>query len=119
LGLYEGRFEESQARHSGIRHFDQGPTAVLRSQAGPTIMLTSRRMPPFSLQQLISCGLDPCQFDILVAKGVIAPLAAYQPVVDHVIHVNTPGVTCADMTQLTYQHRRSPMFPFETHTLFQ
>jgi len=28
--------------------------------------------------------------------------------------MNTPGVTQADVTQLTYQKRRAPLFPFET-----
>jgi len=68
---------------------------------------------PASLQQLISCGLDPSQFHILVAKGVHAPVAAYEPVCKTIIRVNTPGPTTADMRQLTYKSRRRPMFPFE------
>ncbi len=76
-------------------------------------MLTSRRMVPFSLQQLISCELDPRQFRILVAKGVNAPLAAYREVCDKFIRVNTIGSTCADLDQLEFKHRRQPLFPFE------
>jgi microcystin degradation protein MlrC len=79
-------------------------------------MLTSRRMTPFSLRQLTSCDLDPASFQILVAKGVNAPLAAYQEVCRHFIRVNTPGVTCADVKQLEYHHRRRPMFPFDPDT---
>jgi dTDP-4-dehydrorhamnose 3,5-epimerase-like enzyme len=30
------------------------------------------------------------------------------------IQMNTPGVTHADVTKLTYQKRRAPLFPFET-----
>jgi microcystin degradation protein MlrC len=71
-------------------------------------------MAPFSLAQLTSCGLDPSAFDILVAKGVIAPTAAYRSVCRHFLRVNTPGVTTADLSLLSYGHRRKPLYPFET-----
>ena len=113
LGLHDGKFVESQVRHGGFTHCDQGPTAVVRNDRGLTVMLTTRRMPPFSLQQLISCDLDPGQFHLIVAKGVNAPVAAYGPVSRHMIRVNTPGCTTADMATLDFEHRRRPMFPFE------
>jgi microcystin degradation protein MlrC len=111
--IADGKFEEPEARHGGMRQFDQGRTAVVRTEAGLTIMLTSRRMVPFSLHQLTDFGLDPAQFHYLVAKGVNAPLAAYAPVCRGIIRVNTPGATTADVESLTYHHRRRPMFPFE------
>jgi microcystin degradation protein MlrC len=113
LGMYNGKFQESQPRHGGFMNFDQGPTAVVRTEHGLTIMLTTRRMVPFSIKQLTSCGLDPATFRILVAKGVHAPVAAYAPVSKHLIRVDTPGVTTADLSRLEYRHRRRPMFPFE------
>jgi microcystin degradation protein MlrC len=113
LHLCDGRFEEPEVRHGGIRSFDQGPTAVVRSAHGLTLMFTSRRMAPFSLCQLTSCGIRPEKFRILVAKGVHAPVAAYEPVCKHFIRVNTPGVTTADLSELAFKHRRRPMFPFE------
>jgi microcystin degradation protein MlrC len=113
VSLHDGRFEEPEPRHGGFAEMDQGRTAIVRTQSGLTIMLTSRRMPPFSLRQLTSCGLDPSAFDLIVAKGVNAPVAAYAPVCQQFIRVNTPGVTTADMRSLNYHHRRRPMFPFE------
>ncbi|MGH7128082.1 MAG: M81 family metallopeptidase, partial [Planctomycetaceae bacterium] len=118
ISLHDGRFEEPEARHGGMTKFDQGRTAVVRSELGLSVMLSSRRMTPFSLNQLTSCGLDPKHFHVLVAKGVNAPIAAYAPVCKHLIRVNTPGVTAADMTALEYRHRRRPMFPFEPETLW-
>ncbi len=113
-GIYDGRYSESQPRHGGRTHFDMGPTVVVQLDTGPTVMLTSRRALPFSLEQLTRCGIDPRAFQIIVAKGVHAPVAAYAPVCPTLLRVNTPGVTTADMTRLTYQHRRKPLFPFET-----
>lgn len=112
VAQHDGRFTEPEPRHGGFQSMDQGRVAVL--QSGPlTVLANSRRTPPFSLRQLTSCGLDPATFHVLVAKGVNAPIAAYAPVSKHLIRVNTPGVTTADMQTLTFHHRRRPMFPFE------
>ena len=76
-------------------------------------MLTSLRVPPYSLSQLTSFNINPTDFDVLIAKGVNAPIAAYKSICKAILQVNTPGVTQADMTQFTYQNRRKPLFPFE------
>lgn len=111
--LCDGKFTESQPRHGGITQFDQGRTAICETDTGLTLMLTSLRMVPFSLQQLYSCGVDPRRFAVLVAKGVNAPVAAYRDVCDRFIRVNTQGSTCADISRLKYEHRRSPLYPLE------
>jgi microcystin degradation protein MlrC len=113
LGLYDGQFTEHEPRHGGRTHYDMGGTTVVQLQHGPTVMLTSRRVAPFSLEQLKCCNVDPLDFQIIVAKGVHAPVAAYAPACPTLLRVNTPGVTTADMTRLEYHHRRRPMFPFE------
>lgn len=113
ISLHDGKFTESEPRHGGVTEFDQGRTAVLETDGGLTLVVTSERMVPFSLGQLTSCELDPSKFHILVAKGVNAPIAAYEPVCKHFIRVDTPGVTSADMTRFDYNHRRRPLFPFE------
>jgi microcystin degradation protein MlrC len=112
--LHRGRFSESEPRHGGIQQFDQGWTAVVKSiDATLTVMLTTRRMVPFSLEQLKHCNLAPERFRAIVAKGVHAPLAAYRDVCDTFLRVNTPGSTCADLDAMPFHHRRCPMFPWE------
>jgi microcystin degradation protein MlrC len=114
VSRHDGRFQETKPMHGGFTEFDQGETVIVETvDSKITIMLTQKRMPPFSLSQLTTCGVDPSCFRAIVAKGVIAPMAAYEEVVKRFIHVNTSGATCADMTQLDYKHRRRPMFPFE------
>ncbi len=112
-GLYDGRFHEPETRHGGFSDCDQGPTAVLQTAPELTVMVTSQRMPPFSLCQLTSCDIDPAAYQVLVAKGVNAPVAAYAPVCRHLLRVSTPGCTTADMTTLPFQRRRRPLYPFE------
>lgn len=113
LRITDGEFQESNPRHGGQINFKMGRTAVLTTEEGSVIMLTSLRVMPFSLQQLISHGIHPSDFDAIVAKGVNAPIAAYAPVCPAIIQVNTPGVTQADMTRFRYKNRRKPLFPFE------
>jgi microcystin degradation protein MlrC len=111
--LVDGRFNESEVRHGGRTGYDMGPTAVVTAGGGVTVILNSLRIPPFSLKQVTHCGVDPLGFDAIVAKGVIAPVAAYSGVCRRFIRVNTPGATCADMCRFNYTHRRAPLFPFE------
>lgn len=112
-GLFDGVFEEWEPRHGGARRYDQGATAVVESDSGLTLMLTSRRTAPFSLRQLTAFGVDPTRFRALVTKGVHAPVAAYAPVCPTLIRVNTVGATSADLSQFEYRHRRRPLYPFE------
>ncbi|MGN6533702.1 MAG: M81 family metallopeptidase [Ginsengibacter sp.] len=113
ISRHDGKFREEQPRHGGQIRYDMGDTAIVVTQKGNTIMLNSKRIPPFSLAQLTSCGINPATFDVVVAKGVNAPIAAYGPVCPDIIQANTPGVTQADMTKFNFQHRRKPLFPFE------
>ena len=113
LGINDGNFKEGSPRHGGQVNYKMGKTAIVSPREGSIIMLTSLRTPPFSLQQLLSFGINPSLFDAIVAKGVNAPIAAYAPVCPTIIQVNTPGVTQADMNMFTFSNRRKPIFPFE------
>lgn len=115
VSFHDGSFEEPSVSHGGFTRFDQGHAVVVREVHGIlTVLLTSRPVPPFSLRQLTSCGLDPGQFRYLVLKGVHAPVAAYAPVCKTFLRVDTPGSTSADLRRLTYRHRRRPLFPLES-----
>jgi len=111
--IVDGKFTEKEPRHGGQVNFNMGETAIVTSKSGNTIMLTSLRIVPFSLQQLLHFNIDPTSYDVLVAKGVNAPLAAYQSVCKTILRANTPGVTRADMASLTYKNRRKPLFPLD------
>ena len=111
--MFDGKFTEETPRHGGQINFDMGRSAIVVTKGGNTVMLTSLRVPPYSLSQLTSFNINPTDFDVLIAKGVNAPIAAYKSICKAILQVNTPGVTQADMTQFTYQNRRKPLFPFE------
>jgi microcystin degradation protein MlrC len=113
--LHDGRYVEPEVRHGGARDHDQGLTAVIEvegstPEAQNLLMLTTKREMPFSIQQLLSCGIQPQRQRILTAKGVIAPLAAYAPVSASLIQVDTPGLTAVNPKRFTYHHIRRPLF---------
>ena len=111
--LHKGQFKESEVRHGGRTHFDMGPTAIVETDTGLTISLTSQRVVPVSLGLMTSCDLHPADYQVIVAKGVHAPVAAYEPVCSALIRVDTSGATAADMRTFEYDFRRKPMYPFE------
>jgi hypothetical protein len=115
--LSDGRFVETEIRHGGWGACDQGLTAVVETDDGHTIVLTSRRMAPMSLQQILSLGIRPERKKILIAKGVVAPRAAYAPVASEIILVDTPGVTSDNPRHFEYRNRRA-MYPLEPEVTF-
>jgi microcystin degradation protein MlrC len=128
--LHEGTYEDLERRHGGQRRYDQGLTAVVAIELGDRgnsgdassliphpssspssyLVLTSRRHPPFSLQQLVSLGIPPERQRILVVKAAIAYRAAYEPIAGRIIEVNTPGLTCIDPAAFTYTRARRPLW---------
>jgi microcystin degradation protein MlrC len=116
--LHDGHYIETEARHGGQRYRDQGLSAVLEIP-GPVpdlssyVILTSRREPPFSLQQIISLGIVPQRFRILVVKAAIAYRAAYEPIAGEIIEVDTPGLTAVNPARFTFEHVRQGLWGLE------
>ncbi|MCC7491535.1 MAG: M81 family metallopeptidase [Fimbriimonadaceae bacterium] len=106
--LTDGVFRNRGPMRDGLVD-DQGTTAVLACDIGH-LVLTSRRMPSWNLEQLRAVGLEPTRQRILVCKGALAHRAAYQPIATAMIDVDTPGVTPADYRRFTYQHARRPLW---------
>jgi microcystin degradation protein MlrC len=111
--ISDGLFVETQVRHGGWTHNDQGVTAVIETAEEHTVVVTSRRMAPMSLEQILSLGIHPERKDILIVKGVVAPRAAYEPVAGEIVLVDTPGATANDPALFQYRNRRVPLYPIE------
>ena len=116
--LHDGRFLETAVRHGGQRYYDQGLTAVIEVEGSTRdlqslLMLTTRRQVPFSLHQLVSCGIYPERQKILVVKAAIAYRAAYEPIAARIIEVDTPGTTAVNPARFTFTRVRRPLFGLE------
>lgn len=111
--IHDGIWVETEARHGGRRHNDQGETVVLSIDGPNTLVLNSLRTPPFSLGQITSLGLDPRAARMIVVKAAVAYKAAYEPIAGRVIEVDTPGVTAINPKHFDYKHIKRPMFPLD------
>ena len=116
--LHDGAFVEEEPRHGGARYNNQGLTALVETGDGHAIVLNSLRMAPMSLEQVLSLGIKPNSYRILVAKGAIAPVAAYEPVSSRMVYVDTPGITSANPAHFEYRYRPRPLYPFEPETVW-
>jgi microcystin degradation protein MlrC len=111
-----GRFklEDPQshlASMSGTR-FDMGPSAVVR-HGGVSILLTSRRTPPFDLGQWRSQGIAPEKMFVIGVKAAVAHRRAYDPIAAASYWIATPGPCSSDLRTLPYRHVRRPIFPLD------
>jgi microcystin degradation protein MlrC len=91
---------------------DMGPSAVVRTR-GVTILLTSRKTPPFDLGQWRSQGVDPASLSIIGVKAAVAHRRAYDPIAVASYWVSTPGPCASDLRMLPYRRVRRPIFPLD------
>jgi microcystin degradation protein MlrC len=117
--IADGKWEDSRPTHGGWRFFDGGTTVVLETTDEHTLVLTSLRVGNTSIEQMYSVGIWPERYQVVVAKGVMSPLAAYAPIAAEIVMVNTPGVTSSDLSTFTYHRRRRPLYPFEMEATYE
>ncbi len=113
--LHDGTFEETERRHGGARYGDQGLAAVVEvNRTGPgkggLLILNSLRIPPMSIHQITCMGIQPQQQKILVAKGAVAPRAAYEPVSSRIIEVDTAGATSISRPAEEFAQARKDLY---------
>jgi microcystin degradation protein MlrC len=113
----DGRFElEDKQSHlaamAGDR-FEMGPSALVRHAGRLTILLTSRKTPPFDLGQWRSQGVDPEKLSVIVVKAAVAHRRAYDPIAARMLWVDTPGPCTSNLLSLPYGHVNRPIFPLD------
>ncbi len=124
--LHNGSYEENERRHGGGRYFNQGLTAVIevpkRGEPGKRagfLLLNSRRTAPMSIHQITCAGIVPSQQRILVAKGAVAPRAAYEPVSAQIIEVDTAGATAINRDPAEFKQARQTFYEWQSATTKQ
>jgi microcystin degradation protein MlrC len=116
--ISDGCYEDPTPTHGGFRFFNGGTTVVLDTVDEHTLVLTSRREGNTSLEQMYSVGVRPERYQVVVAKGVQSPRAAYSRIASKIIMANTSGVTTADLSCFEYRRRRRPLYPFEADAAY-
>ncbi len=95
--------------------YDMGPCAVIRDR-WITILLTSRRTPPFDLGQLRSQGIEPTGFQVICVKAAVAHRSAYDPISKKIFTVETQGPCASRPDFLPYWRLRRPIFPLDSES---
>jgi microcystin degradation protein MlrC len=117
--LSDGKFTQRGPSHGGRPQQHVGPTAVVACPGFGSVMITSLPFMPFSLEPYGAMGIDIATFRVIIAKGVIAPRAAFSAISDDLVLVDTPGPSTADFQRFEYSARRVPLYPFEPATTFE
>ncbi|HLV80266.1 MAG TPA: M81 family metallopeptidase [Chthonomonadaceae bacterium] len=112
----DGRFtlEDPQSHLASMfgAQIDMGPCAVVRHK-GITILLTSRKTPPFDLAQWRSQGLAPETLRVIGIKAAVAHRRAYAPIARASHTVETAGPCASNLRRLPYRHIRRPVYPLD------
>ena len=74
------------------------------------LLLNSVRTCPNSIHQITCAGIPPEQQRIMVAKGAVAPRAAYEPVSARLIEVASGGATAIDRDPCEYKLARETLY---------
>lgn len=114
IGASDGRFAledlNSHLAASQGSQFSMGPSAVVTA-GGVTVLLTSRKTPPFDLGQLRSQGIHPETLKAIGVKAAVAHRRAYDKIAKGSFTVATPGPCTSKIADLPYSKLRSPVFP--------
>lgn len=116
IGSSDGNFTlEDRNSHlaasQGI-HFSMGPCAAVRID-GVTVLLSSRKTPPFDLGQLRSQGIIPEELFAIGVKAAVAHRRAYDPIAKGSYTVATSGPCSSVLASLPYRRLRRPIFPLD------
>jgi len=111
-GLFELEDKCSHLASMAGDRFDMGPCAVVRHQ-GITILLTSKRTPPFDLGQWRSQGIEPRDLSLIVVKAAVAHRRAYDPIAARMLWGDAPGPCTSDLRALPYRRIQRPIYPLD------
>jgi len=116
--MHDGSYIETEIRHGGGRYHRMGLVAVIEAEGSTDddknlLVVTTRRTSPNSIHQIQSLGIYPQRQRILVAKGTIAPRAAYEPVAAEIIAVDSPGSTVVNPARFTFRNVREKLWGIE------
>ncbi|HWU55436.1 MAG TPA: M81 family metallopeptidase, partial [Rhizomicrobium sp.] len=111
-GVFELEDKNSHLVGSLGKIIHMGPCAVVRHK-GLTILLTSKKLPPFDLGQWRSQGINPEDLSMIGIKAAVGHRVAYGKIASGEFTVNTSGPCTSDLTRLPYTKLRRPVFPLD------
>ena len=89
-----------------------GKTAVLK-MGNYTLVVTSRAVNLYNRSLFLAHGQDPAQFDAVVVKSPHCQHRFFDEGAEHVINVDAPGSSSANLKSLGHKLCRRPIFPLD------
>jgi microcystin degradation protein MlrC len=111
-GVFELEDKHSHLVGSLGKIIHMGPSAVVKHR-GLTILLTSKKLPPFDLGQWRSQGINPEDLSMVGIKAAVGHRVAWGKIAAAEFTVNTSGPCTSDITRLPYTKLRRPVFPLD------
>ncbi len=117
--LSDGKYVNDGPMMAGLA-VDLGPSAVLLCQPSSgadvpsvEVLVTTRAETPIDLMVFRAHGIEPTRRHVLGLKGKGHFRAAFEPIARRVVLVEGPGITGADLSRLTFQKVRRPIWPLD------
>jgi len=111
--LFDGRFYyENGTLGRG------GKTAVLTLGGNISVLVTSRSVYVVGQKVYQSHGLEPTDFDVVVAKSPNGFRTHYESIASAIVAVDVPGSTSANLKSLPFEHCVRPIFPLDADVSF-
>ena len=108
-------------RHKGpgMRGVTQrmGKTVVL-TQGGIHLVVMERAVSQWDPQLYRSLGEEPTDARIVQVKSPTAFRAAYGPLADEIVIVESPGVSTPKLSSLPWKHLRRPIYPLDLEIVY-
>lgn len=89
-----------------------GRTAVIVA-GNLTLVLTEERVAPWDPGHVLSLGLQPHSFHLIVVKSAVAWKTAFGSIATEVIEVDTPGCCSFNLHSFEYRKLKRPIYPLD------
>ena len=109
--ISDGRYRNLGPMHAGVE-VRLGPS-VLVVVEGIEVVVTTFAETPIDLNVFRGFGVEPTDRRVIGLKGKGHFRAAYEPIADRVMLVEGPGITGADLSRLTFDRVRRPIWPID------
>lgn len=102
--ISDGSFRHKGPYMTGMKA-NMGKTAVLElEEIDSAVVLTERRVAPWDVNHVRSVGVDPQEYDVIVAKAAVAWRSSFENLAKWAVEIDTPGASNANLLHFSYLH---------------
>lgn len=109
--LTDGRFVQSSPMGAGTR-IDLGPSCRLQINSVDVIVCSARSQ-TLDEQLFLLHGIDVRTYKLVALKSSQHFRAAFEPIAEEIITVDSPGLSTLDLRSFPYSHLPNPLYPMQ------